>query len=979
MAQVPVNSNKIAGYALGELGSMRQLLGRIGTVVSCLLPVAMLGVGEPTWAQVPTAEQMDVFQTLTPDQQQSVLDRLGGGQMGSGSAVPGSRSGSQNGESLQDWQRRQAGRNDLQTLVPVLKADDVVIVEVAFPAAPRTPEEKAREAAIQQSALPLLPNGQPRPSAGESLLRRDRSSADVTPEERARLTPLIELILSRNPYTLDSSAQLNLPGFAPIPLNGLTEPQATQRLGVEPVLLQLDVRIVRLPVVRPGMAGLKPFGYDLFEDSPSTFSPLSDAPVPADFIVGPGDQLNVQLYGSENRNLSLTVNRDGSVTFPELGPIRVAGMSFGDARETIESRVSQQMIGVRASVSMGEIRSIRIFVLGEANQPGNYAVSGLATMTTALFASGGVKRIGSLRDIQLKRQGAVVRHLDLYDLLIRGDTSADAKLQPGDVIFIPPVGPTVTVEGEVRRPAIYELRGTTNASGLLQMAGGLTPEADLGRTSLTRVDERSRRVVVDTNFAKEGGATLLRNGDSLWVARLRPQMDAGVMLEGFVHRPGPVPWRAGMRISDVIGSVDELRPNADSHYVLIRRESGTDRRVEVLSVDLGEVLAARGSSVDVALMPRDRVIVFELAPGRERVIRPIIEELRLQSGLDRPTELVRIEGRVKVPGEYPLEPGMTVSALLRAGGNLDASAFGGKAELARYEVGGDATRQTELLEIDLASVLRGDPAADLALRPFDYLLIKETPNWTDQESVTLRGEVKFPGTYPIRRGETLHQVIHRAGGLTPYAFPQGSAFTRVELREREQRQLDMLRDRLRSDLASMALQAAAVNQAGASQALGSSGDTLLNQIQGAEAVGRLVIDLPGLLEAGAGSPKDIVMRNGDLLIVPKVKQEVTVIGEVQSNTSHLYAASLRTDDYIALSGGTTRRADSGRTYVVRADGSVVAKGGSMFSRSQGAAIQPGDTIVVPFDAERLPPLPFWTSVTQILYNLAISVAAVNSF
>jgi polysaccharide biosynthesis/export protein len=810
-------------------------------------------------------------------------------------------------------------------------------------------------------------------------LRRDRTSADVTPQDRARLSPLMDLILSRNPYTLDGSAQLNLPGFAPIPLNGLTEVQATQRLGVEPVLLQLDVRIVRLPVVRPGMVGLKPFGYDLFNDIPSTFSPLSDAPVPADFVVGPGDQFNVQLYGGQNRTFPLTVNRDGSVNFPGLGPIRVAGMSFGDVQSTIESRVSQQMIGVSANVSMGEIRSIRIFVLGEASQPGNFSVSGLATMTTALFASGGVKPIGSLRDIQLKRQGAVVRHLDLYDLLIRGDTSADAKLQPGDVIFIPPVGPTVAVEGEVRRPAIYELKSTTNAAGLLQMAGGLTPEADLGRTSLTRVDERSRRVVLDTDFSStEGSSTLLRNGDSLWVARLRPQLDAGVMLEGFVHRPGPVPWRAGMRISDVIGSIDELRPNADAHYVLIRRERGSDRQVSVLSVDLGEVLAARGSAADLPLMARDRVIVFELAPGRERVIRPIIDELRLQSGLARPTELVRIEGRVKVPGEYPLEPGMTVSALLRAGGNLDASAFGGKAELARYEVGGDGTRQTELVEIDLASVLGGDSAADVTLRPFDYLLIKETPNWTDQESVTLLGEVKFPGTYPIRRGETLHQLMDRAGGITPYAFPQGSAFTRVELREREQRQLDMLRERLRSDLASMALQAAAVNQAAASQALG-SGDSLLNQIQSAKAVGRLVIDLPALLEDEAGSARDIVLRNGDQLLVPKQKQEVTVIGEVQSNTSHLYAASLRTNDYIALSGGTTRRADSGRTYVVRADGSVVAKGGSMFSRSQGAAIHPGDTIVVPFDAERLPPLPFWTSVTQILYNLAISVAAVNSF
>jgi polysaccharide biosynthesis/export protein len=935
----------------------------------------------PARAQTPTAEQMAIFQGLSVEQQQAILQGVAGGQLGNGTgSALGSGGQGRTGESFEDALRRQ-GTESAQFLVPVLKADDVVIVEVAFLPPPKTPEERAQEASVAPPTTTVLPNGVVVPStpAAQSILRRDRSSVPLTATERARLQQLIDLILSRNPYTLDSGAQLNLPGFAPIPLNGLNEEQAGRRLGVEPALLPLDVRIVRLPVVRPGMVGLKPFGYDLFEKSPSTFSPLSDAPVPADYTVGPGDQFNVQLYGSENRTFTLAVNRDGSVTFPELGPIAVAGLRFSEARAKIESRVSQQMIGVNANVSMGEIRSIRIFVLGEANQPGNYAVSGLATMTTALFASGGVKRIGSLRDIQLKRQGRVVRNLDLYDLLIRGDTSADAKLQPGDVIFIPPVGPTVSVEGEVRRPGIYELRGPTNAAGLLQMAGGLNPEADLSRGSITRVDERSRRVVLATDFnVPEGGATPLRNGDALWVARLRPQVDSGVMLEGFVHRPGPVPWTAGMRITDVIASIDELRPNADAHYVLIRRERSPDRRVEVLSVDLSEALGARGSTADVGLMPRDRIIVFELAPGREQLIRPIVDELRLQSGLARPTELVRIDGRVKVPGEYPLEPGMKVSDLLRAGGNLDAAAFGGKAELARYEVAGDGTRQTGMLDIDLAAVLRGEPTADITLQPFDYLLIKETPNWADQESVTLLGEVQFPGTYPIRRGETLNQVLKRAGGLTSFAFPQGSVFLREELREREQRQLDMLRERMRSDMATMALRAAAANQGGAAQALG-TGDSLLDQLQTAEAVGRLVIDLPGLVVAEAGSERDIILRHGDRLLVPKLKQEVTVIGEVQTNTSHLFSSALRANDYIALSGGTTQKADRGRTYVVRADGSVVQQNSSRFSRGQGAAVQPGDTIVVPFDTERLPPLPFWTSVTQILYNLAISVAAVNSF
>ncbi len=321
---------------------------------------------------------------------------------------------------------------------------------------------------------------------------------------------------------------------------------------------------------------------------------------------------------------------------------------------------------------------------------------------------------------------------------------------------------------------------------------------------------------------------------------------------------------------------------------------------------------------------------------------------------------------------------MRVSDLIRSGGGLQDAAYGSKAELTRYRLEGEV-RKTQLVEVDLGAILAGDASADLLLQPFDFLNVKEIPEWSEQEKVTLLGEVRFPGIYPIQRGETLRSVVSRAGGLTSLAFTEGTVFTRVELLEREQQQVDKLAERLQSDLAATALQAAAANQGQAGQAL-AVGQSLLNQLKTTKSVGRLVIDLDAVLAAPTGSTIDVVMREGDRLIVPKQKQEVTVIGEVQTNTSHFYRDNLSRDDYIGLSGGLTRKADRGRIYVVRANGSVVSSESSgWFRRSSQVAMKPGDTVVVPLDTERMPALPLWQAVTQILYNLAISAAAVNSF
>jgi protein involved in polysaccharide export with SLBB domain len=325
---------------------------------------------------------------------------------------------------------------------------------------------------------------------------------------------------------------------------------------------------------------------------------------------------------------------------------------------------------------------------------------------------------------------------------------------------------------------------------------------------------------------------------------------------------------------------------------------------------------------------------------------------------------------------------MRVSDLVRAGGSLNDAAFGGQAELARYEVVNGEARRTSLVPIDLAAVVAGDAGADLVLQPFDLLTIKRVPDWTKQESITLEGEIRFPGRYAIQRGETLVSVLGRAGGLTDLAFPEGGVFTRKSLKEREAQQVVLLTNRLEKDLAALAIQTSQSSSASAGQNAAQSlevGQALLAELRSAEPVGRLAIDLPRLVAAEAGSTADILLKDSDRLVVPRRSQEVTVLGEVQSLTSHLYEAKLDRNDYINLSGGTTQKADRGRIYVVRANGQVVASSGSKWFGNDEKQIYPGDTIVVPVDTAALPPLLLWTSVTSIIYNLAIAVAAVNSF
>jgi protein involved in polysaccharide export with SLBB domain len=878
---------------------------------------------------------------------------------------------------------------------------EAVKSRAAAPTAPTSPAAAETPAAPlpAETATPVLPTPLempeiPRAKGGDTIVVKARFKDEVQHEEAAKLLTDANFarLIGQSAYKLDRQGIVQLPGVAEVPLAGLTAEEMAIRLSAERRLASLLIEVSLLPLEPVGAQALQPFGYALFAETESDvfeLEPAAYAPVPRDYVIGPGDQLKVQLYGTENYEVTLVVNQDGTINFPKVGPRPVAGLTFGELKEEIETRVSNQLVGTRAAVTLAEIRSIRVFVVGEVNKPGAYTVSGLSRISNVLFRGGGITTTGSLRQIQLKRKGQAAHRLDLYELLLKGDTDNDAQLQSGDVVLVPPIGATVGVDGEVKRPAIYELRGETTVAEVLELAGGLLPAADRRAIQLERVDGDGRRKVRRLDLTAGAGTLATMAGDVIRVQPVPEELDGAVYLSGHVTRPGAYEWKPGMTVTDILPSDLALKPKADMGYVMIRRSRGPDRLAEVYSADLGAALQAPKSASDVALQPRDRVTVFEVGISRGGAIQEVIDDLTAQASSDWPLQVVRIAGQVRAPGAYPLEPGMRISDLLRAGGGLTGAAYAVDAELARYSIGPGGARQTEVIPVDLAAARSGNEQADLALSAHDYLNIKEVPEWEAELEIEIRGEVRFPGVYQARRGETLASLLERAGGLTDLAFAEGSIFTRETLRQREKQQLEVLATRLQSDLARLALSATAASAVQATRGGGQAGgageqalavgQSLLEQLRQVEPVGRLVIDLPKILAAKGDPRYDIMVRNGDKLLVPPRTQEVMVLGEVQYATSHLYAPSLGRDDYIRRSGGLSVNADKNRVYVVRANGAVMAETKSGWFRRGRDEIRPGDTVIAPLDTERLPPITQWASITQIIYNLAVAVAAVNSF
>ncbi|PKF80182.1 sugar transporter [Vibrio sp. vnigr-6D03] len=778
--------------------------------------------------------------------------------------------------------------------------------------------------------------------------------------------------------------------------------------------------------------GLKHFGYDVLLGEPQGFTPTDTLPVPLDYVMEPGDEIKVQLYGKTNQEYQLKLDREGKVYFPEFGPLTVAGQTFSQVRTQVTQLVEQKVLGVDVAVTMGNMRTMQVYIVGETNQPGAYNVNGLTTITQALVASGGVKESGSLRKIQLKRKGETVATLDLYDLLISGNTSSDVRLLAGDTLFIPAKSSSIEIDGEVLRPAIYELGGATTLSDVIKLAGGVLPQGYLSKINVRRQTSQGQEQFTLDLTKASGRDFSIKSGDKIEIAPSSSNLKGAVAVRGEVIRQGALSYRKGMRVSDVISSAnDDLKLNADLTYALIVREVNANRDIEVIQFNLGQVLKNRRSTENIKLKERDQIFVFdngleldywygeqknqkveskekltekhqelvdeetgavvlneqvnEIAvqdvdtvakadnikqSSREQLLNPIIERLKAQSSFKKPAKLVEVSGAVKFPGTYPLPAGETLEKIIEAAGGLSERAYLTQAEITRSQRVGESF-ESRHIPFSLRDALNGD--SNLELQAQDHVVIKTQPNWQQDMVIELQGEVVFPGKYTFQRGETLSDVINRAGGLTEYAYAKGAVFSRVRLKRQEQERLRLLNMQLKQEIGNLALRrqnSAATYTTPPVQAM-----EIAEELSKTEAVGRLVINLPEAMDEDPIS--DLMLEKGDKLYIPAKNPTISVMGEVQYSSNHTFRPDMTVEEYLESAGGTKKQADTDRIYIVRADGSVMLPNNSFWFSRKDKPLAPGDTIIVPIDTDYLDGLSTLTSATQILYQIGVAWKAIS--
>jgi protein involved in polysaccharide export with SLBB domain len=639
-------------------------------------------------------------------------------------------------------------------------------------------------------------------------------------------------------------------------------------------------------------------------DAPDSFSPLDNVPVTADYLIGPGDELQVRGWGQVDFDLAVTVDRNGAIYLPKVGNVSVAGVRFGELQAHLKKALSRSFRNFDLNVSLGKLRAIQVFVVGQAQRPGVYTISSLSTLINTVFASGGPSLKGSLRQIQLKRNDNMVSELDLYDFLLKGDKSKDVALLPGDVIYFPPVGPLAAIAGSINNPAIYELKANqTTLAELIWLAGGLTSTASGDKVRVERIDQRRMRKTEELTLDAIGQQALLKDGDVVQVQTISGQFDNAVTLRGNVANPGRYPWQTGMRIKDLLPDMDTLI--VPEYWVQHNRS-------------------------------------FKKAIGSEQRLR---------------RELMRNENEIN--WDYALVERLNKS---------DMSTALHPFNLGKALSGSDVENNLLLMPGDVVTIFSKDDIQVPAAKRSVY--------------VRLEGEFNRAGVYKVQPGETLHQLVARAGGLTANAYLFASEFKRESVRESQQQKLEEILDRMSQDIertVAMKSQTALSKEDLVAAKVQAEGQrALLDRLRRARASGRIVLDMPQNQMQSQEIP-DIVLEDGDKFSVPSRASTVSVMGMVYNENAFLYKPGKQVADYLQQAGGPTHTADESRIYVLRADGSVQSSeaANSLFGSIGGQTLMPGDAVIVP---EQLDETTFTRELkdwAQIFYQFALGVGAIH--
>jgi protein involved in polysaccharide export with SLBB domain len=697
-----------------------------------------------------------------------------------------------------------------------------------------------------------------------------------------------------------------------------------------------------------------------------------DIPVGPDYVVGSGDTLTIDLWGSITKSIVRNVDRDGRVLLPEAGSLQVAGLPLSRAQSLIEGALKQQYRNAQVIVTVSRVRSVRVYVVGDVQRPGGFDISALATPLSALYAAGGPTAVGSLRTLRHYRGKQLIEEVDLYDFLLHGVRNGSVPFQSGDTLLVPPTGPQIAVSGAVKRPAIYELTASESTlSTVIDDAGGFTAAASLGHIRIERIDANSHRETVTPTPHLAGepspksdrdviAAFQVRDGDRIRIEPILPYSERAIYLEGHVVRPGRLPYRDGMRLSDVLPSYRDMLPEPAAHGEIIRLIP-PDLHAETIDFDVPDLLIG---NANVNLQPFDTIRIL----GRYEADAP----------------RVTISGEVLRPGEYPLSKGMTTGQLVRMAGGFKRDALLESADLTSYGVVNGNRVVENLATVHIGSAVDGtDKQADVSLKPGDVLSIHQITNWNDiGESVTIKGQVRFPGNYGFQDGERLSSVLRRAGGLLPTAYPMGAVLVRTEVRQLEQSSREELIRQIEANSAAARLSPnlGSGGGEGTLQLIKAQQTQVLSDLKSHPPTGRMVIHITADIDSWANTPADIELRRGDVLTIPKWPGFVLVTGQVYNSTALTFTPDKTAAWYLSRAGGTNSTAHRKEIFIIRANGSVVGRhsGGFFDPKVLSTKLNPGDVVVVP--QKIIGPSLLWKNLlttAQLASSIAITASIAN--